>query len=286
MNRHMKSLLPLFLLACSLGAQATATVVNIDFSREPGTSGTNQGPTYNGLAAAPDAPTNTTWNAVVRDDSNSITANNLVDSSGIATTVDILISEGSAAQSIAGGSFSALDQELAAFPNFSDLMSDWVSLNSAAAGALGTATGTISGLASGQFYEIYFYGQGADNTPDDVTDGQNSFFAITSSLGGPIVGTGKQTGYDGTPGGNGVLTEGDEYVKFAAQADGSGNIYFLWQNVIPGNNVVSDSVQNSSNTGSAIGALNGIQIVQVVPEPSSALLALLGAFGLMARRRR
>jgi hypothetical protein len=282
----MKSLLPLFLLACSFGAQATATVVNIDFSREPGTSGTNQGPTYNGLAAAPDAPANTTWNAVVRDDSNSITANNLVDSSGLATTVDILISEGSVAQSIAGGSFSAVDQELAAFPNFSDLMSDWVSLNSAGAGALGTATGTISGLASGQFYEIYFYGQGADNTPDDVTDGQNSFFAITSSLGGPIVGTGKQTGYDGTPGGNGVLTEGDEYVKFAAQADGSGNIYFLWQNVIPGNNVVSDSVQNSTNTGSQIAALNGIQIVQVVPEPSSALLALLGTFGLLARRRR
>lgn len=281
----MKSLLPLFLLACSLGAQATATVVNIDFSREPGTSGTNQGPTYNGLGAAPDAPGNTTWNAVVRDDSNSITANNLVDSSGMATTVDILISEGSVAQSIAGGSFSAVDQELAAFPNFSDLMSDWVSLNSAGAGALGTATGTISGLASGQFYEIYFYGQGADNTPDDVTDGQNSFFAITSSLGGPIVGTGKQTGYDNTPGGNGVLTEGHEYVKFAAQADGSGNIYFLWQNVIPGDNVVSDSVQNSTNTGSQIGALNGIQIA-VVPEPSSALLALLGAFGLMARRRR
>jgi MYXO-CTERM domain-containing protein len=45
-------------------------------------------------------------------------------------------------------------------------------------------------------------------------------------------------------------------------------------------------LDSGGNGSSDYGALNGIQIVSVVPEPSAALLGLLGMVGLFRRRRR
>lgn len=270
----------LLLLATTLSSVASATVVNIDFNRLLGTGLPTD--TYVGLGAAPDSLANTTWNGLSRATSGSgITASGLLNSAGVATSVSINIPPTISQGSTIG------DQELGGAPlTFEDLMFDSISIESAAAGLLVSKSATIAGLAIGGTYEIYFYSQGDDNNGNGGTDGQNGLFAITSSLGGPVIGTAKQTGYDGVPGGNGVFTEGVEYVKFSATANASGEIFFKWENVVPGVNVTTDNVPNNTNNGSRFAVLNGIQIVQVVPEPSSALLALLGAFGLMARRRR
>ena len=268
--------LPLLLLAALSGA-VSATVVNIDFNRLP-VSGipTN---TYVGLGAAPDLPTNTTWNGLNRANSGSgITGTSLLDSAGLVTSVSISIPPVISHGSTVG------DQELGPGDSLLDLMSDNISIDSGAAGTLVSKSGTLAGLVVGGLYDIYFYGQGDDNNASSANDGQNSLFAITSSLGGPVIGTAKQTGYDGVPGGNEILTEGVEYVKFTATANSLGQIFFTWENVVPGVNVTTDLVPNLGNTGSPFASLNGIQIV-AVPEPS---VALLGAFGLLSllRRRR
>jgi hypothetical protein len=270
----------LIFAAASLGSMASASVVNIDFNRLQ--TGGIPTATYVGLGAAPDNPANTTWNGLNRPTSGSgITGTSLLDSAGLVTSVSINIPPTIGQGSAIG------DQELGGVPlTFDDLMFDSISIDSGAAGTLVTKSGTIAGLAVGGTYEIYFYSQGDDNNGNAANDGQNGLFAITSTLGGSVVGTAKQTGYDGVPGGNGILTENVEYVKFSATANSSGEIFFKWENVVPGVNVATDNVPNNTNTGSRFAVLNGIQIVQVVPEPSSALLALLGAFGLMARRRR
>jgi hypothetical protein len=270
----------LLLLATTLGSVASATVVNIDFNRLLGTGFPTN--TYAGLGAAPDNPANTTWNGLNRATSGSgITASGLLNSAGVATSVSINIPPTIGQGSTVG------DQELGGAPlTFQDLMFDSISIDSGAAGLLVSKSATIAGLAIGGTYEIYFYSQGDDNNGNNVNDGQNGLFAITSTLGGSVIGTAKQTGYDGVVGGNGTFTEGVEYVKFSATANASGQIFFKWENVVPGVNVTTDNVPNSTNNGSRFSSLNAIQIVQVVPEPSSALLALLGTFGLLARRRR
>jgi hypothetical protein len=161
------------------------------------------------------------------------------------------------------------------------LMQDYLFLQSTNGLTETSATGTITGLLAGQTYRVFFYGQG-DNMVGSGTAGQNSLFTI----GTDPAGASKQTGYDTTPG----LADSKEYVMFEAVADSTGEIDFLWRNVVPGlpatGNVITDAAPNTSGGGSRFAALNGIQIVQVVPEPSSALLALLGTFGLLARRRR
>lgn len=270
----------LIFVAASLGSMASASVVNIDFNRLLGTGLPTD--TFVGLGAAPDNPANTTWNGLNRATSGSgITGSSLLNSAGLATSVSINIPPTIGQGSAIG------DQELGGAPlTFEDLMFDSISIDSGAAGTLVTKSGTIAGLVIGGTYEIYFYSQGDDNNGSGGNDGQNGLFAITSTLGGSVIGTAKQTGYDGISGGNGILTENVEYVKFSATASSSGEIFFKWENVVPGVNVTTDNVPNSTNNGSRFAVLNGIQIVQVVPEPSSALLALLGAFGLMARRRR
>lgn len=51
-------------------------------------------------------------------------------------------------------------------------------------------------------------------------------------------------------------------------------------------NVATDLAATATGGGARRGALNAIQLVQVVPEPSTALLSALGILGLIVRRRR
>jgi len=269
------------LLAAALShGVASATVVNIDFNRL--LLGGVITDTYVGLAAAPDAPGNTFWNGLNRPVSNlGITATSLRDSAGLVTSVSIDI------PAPIGQGSTASSQELGGpAQTLVDLMSDSIAIESLGAGLLVSKSGTIAGLLAGTAYEIYFYSQGDDNNGNDPNDGQNGLFAITDGLGGPVVGSAKQTGWDGVAGGNGALTEDVEYVKLTATANSLGQIFFKWENVVPGVNVTTDLVPNSSGNGSRFSSLNAIQIVQVVPEPSAALLSLLGAAGLLGRRRR
>lgn len=297
----------LALVALTLSSQGV--VVNFDFNLNTGTNSNigigAAGDTYQGLGAAPDSASNTFWNSVRRSSSNTVSSASglnssltnggpIRDSSGVATNIDVLLSStatlagttGMGHQRSTGG-----QQELGLNSEYEDLMADYLQLNAPgadSAGNLGTINGTINGLVANGIYELYFYGQGATyGLPGSTTSGANSFFAITSTLGGGIVGSGKQTGWDGTSGGNGTLSEDVEYVKFTATANASGEIFFIWQNVMAGVNVATDHATDSTGGPSDLAALNAIQVVSVtVPEPSAFLLTALGAFSLLRRRRR
>ncbi len=299
----MKFLLP-FIFA--LAGNAMGIVVNFDFNLNTGDN-TNigigaAGDTYQGSGAAPDSVGNTFWNSVRRTSSSTVSSasalNNSVanggpirDSTGVATSVDVLLSgtTGVAGTTTIGHQRTVGQQELGASLAYEDLMGDFLQLDAPGTdseGNLGTVNGTINGLMANGVYELYFYGQGAVyGSPGSSTSGANSFFAITGSLGGSIIGSGQQTSWDGTSGGNGSLTPGVEYVKFTATANASGEIFFIWQNVMAGVNVATDLATDSTGGSSDLAALNGIQVVSV-PEPSGMLLGALGLCGLLARRRR
>ncbi|PAW65855.1 MAG: hypothetical protein B9S38_14525 [Verrucomicrobiia bacterium Tous-C4TDCM] len=63
---------------------------------------------------------------------------------------------------------------------------------------------------------------------------------------------------------------------------------FRLREPVPGGtgNVATDLAATATGGGARRGALNAIQLVQVVPEPSTALLSALGILGLIVRRRR
>jgi hypothetical protein len=301
----MKFSLPLVFV--SMAGSCFGVVINFDFNLNNNTDDSNVvADTHVGLAAAPDsAGASAIWNSVRRSSSNGFSSNNFlnthvgatstptVTSTGLATTASVTVTSGGGTGLVnahIGQTQLAAQQELG-LGAYTDLMGDFIVVDSDTGhGTVGTAYGTIEGLAANSAYEIYFYGQGASNSlPGTSGSGQNSLFGILDAfgVGGTLVGSTKQTGYDGTPGGNGTLTENVEFVKFAVQTNASGQIFFVWQNVVsgPGGNVTTDNVPNGVNAGSRAGALNAIQIVSV-PEPSTTLLGGLGMLALLARRCR
>jgi hypothetical protein len=299
----MKFLLP---LVFALAGNAMGTVVNFDFNLNTGDNSNigagAAGDTYQGWGAAPDSVGNTFWNSVRRTSSSAVSSasglnNNVTnggpirDSTGVASSVDVLLSgtTGVAGTTTIGQQRTVGQQELGASLAYEDLMGDFLQLDAPgtdADGNLGTVNGTINGLTANGVYDLYFYGQGAVyGSPGSTTSGANSFFAITSSLGGPIVGSGQQTSWDGTNGGDGSLAPGVEYVKFTATANTSGEIFFIWQNVRAGVNVATDLATDGSGGASDLAAFNALQVVSV-PEPSAMLLGALGFCGLLVRRHR
>lgn len=268
----MKVLLPSLLALAAMSGIASATVVNIDFGTSTGSN------VYSGLAGAPDPAGGgtATWNPLAFvAGTNSSGA--LQDSTNAATGIQLSMSGVTASTLISGS-------EAEVSGGFLSLMRDYVYVDSANSTTVGTASGTFTGLVVGGTYDIYFYGQGqflSTTTGGGGLRGQNSYFEIG--------GSGQQTGWDGVVGGNGALAVNVEFVKFTVvAADGGvlgGVVNFDLENVVAGSNVVTDLVTHPVG-GSRRGVLNAIQLVHVVPEPSSALLGLLGTFGLLARRRR
>jgi hypothetical protein len=250
---------PLFaaLVLCPL---SWAQVINIDFddSALPAT--------FTGPAAAPDpAGATAIWNGLTRSGNGLISASNLVDSLGNSSGVALVIDVNDSFSSVGG------EQELGAADEFASLMADYVFLAALTNAEVLTRTGTIAGLNPGGLYDVYFYGQG-DNFSLPGSPGQNTLFTIGSLS--------QQTSWDGFAGGDGVLAEGIEYVKFTVNASGGGEVAFSYANVVagPGGNVATDL----DGSASRYAAINAIQIV-AVPEPS---VVLLGALGLLAFRRR
>lgn len=228
--------------------------------------------TPSGLAAAPDSAGSAAyWNAVHRDGTkDKVESIPLLDSAGQGTSVALSLGVNGAFDSAGLG-----DQEGGAGGAYGALMSDYMFLDAGGAGLVSTMSGTLSGLAASNFYDLYFYGQG-DKFTGNIYRGQNTLFTIG--------GTSKQTGWDGTPGGNGSLNEGVEYVKFTVQADADGKINFTWSNVVGGVNVLADADGHSTRYA----AFNGLQVAHnpdAVPEPAAALLGALGVLGLLRRRR-
>lgn len=272
----MKFLPPSLLALAAMSGIASATVVNIDFGASPTTN------VFSGLAAAADPAggATATWNPLVQvaGTASSLALNDSTNNStGIGFTVSGIqgtVSQAPAENEQGGG--------------YASLMRDYIRIDGVTGGTVVSTTGTFTGLVVGGSYELYFYGQGENMGPSgsgSLLRGQNSLFTVD--------GTSKQTSWDGFAGGNGILTEGVEYVKFTTIADINGEIDFSWANVVATGatpNVAVDLAPNAatppSNTASRYGVLNAIQLVHVVPEPSSALLGLLGVFGLLARRRR
>lgn len=243
---------------------APAAVINIDF-----TAGTAP-LTCSGLAAAADpAGSSAYWNAVARDGTKDRVAPvPLYDSTG--TQISALLSLG------LSGSHASVNGDLERSGGYDALMSDYLFLNSGSSTAVTTASGTLTGLLANTSYELYFYGQG-DKFTGNIFRGQNTLFTVD--------GISKQTSWDGVSGGDGLLVEGVEYVKFLTTTDAQGTIHFEWSNVVAGVNVAVDADGSSSRYA----AFNALQIVEAplaVPEPSSALLAALAGGLLCLRRRR
>ncbi len=266
--------LPAILTLTAMTGLASASVVNIDFNSPTSA-------TYVGLAAAPDLAggATATWNPLTSIAGSGTSAGTaLKDSTNVATGIGFSLSGLNPVT--ATSSSATTEAERGAGAAYLSLMRDGVNVESANSNTVATAAGSFTGLVVGATYDIYFYGQGVTMSTTAGSGGfrgQNSYFEVN--------GVGKQTGWDGFVGGNGLLVEGIEYVKFTAVAIG-GVINFDFENVVPGGNVVTDQAPTTSGGGARRGVLNAIQLVQVVPEPSTALLSALGILGLIARRRR
>jgi MYXO-CTERM domain-containing protein len=271
-------LFPLAIAAAfAIPSLATATVVNIDFA-----TATSGG--YTGFGAAENVAGNTTWNTAsyAAGSGGSITMSDLVDSTSAGTSVDFNLTGIQGSQNPSG--------QMERSGGYSGMMRDYVRVDGLTAGLVATANGSFSNLVVGASYDLYFYGQGENfNAGASLLRGQNTLFTVN--------GISKQTSWDGTALGDGLLVEGIEYVKFTVVAVnngfGDGVINFSFSNVVATGstpNVATDFAPNQNiapaNTASRYGALNGVQLVSVVPEASSALLGILGMGGLLLRRRR
>ena len=200
-----------------------------------------------------------------------ITASNLTDSDGDSTGIGIELGINGSYLELAG------QQEMGGIPRtYEDLMSDYVFLSSPTNTQVVSKSGRIFGLDPSKLYDVYLYAQG-DDFNVDFSPGQNALFTIN--------GLSKQTSWDGVEGGNGLLVEGIEYVRYSVAASALGEIAFTYANVVsgPGGNVVTDL----DGINSRFAGINGIQIVDValVPEPSVVLLGGVGLLGLLRRRR-
>jgi MYXO-CTERM domain-containing protein len=282
-------LLPLVFGIFAAPGLASAAVVNIDFNFRDSNDPDPAPYTYSGQAAAPDLLSNTLWNSVRRSGSSAGFSsasglNNppLKDSSGADTGISVIVPNesngGYAANASLGHGRSVGDQEVGTSGVWQNLMGDFLQLEGPAPAsgdpiAVVTAYGFIAGLDVGSSYEIYFYAQG-DNRD------QNSSFAITDGFGAgsPVIGSPEQTGWSSGTSTDGAWQEGMEYVKLTGEADSSGRINFSWSNVV--------GAGDNGGANSRFAVLNAMQIVAVVPEPSTALLGMLGVAGLFLRRRR
>ena len=182
----------LTLAVASLSYTASAATVNIDFN----STQNGGGPTYSGLAVAPDtAGAGAQWNGF----SNNSFANipnlggtNLLDSTGVATTIDLTVGTH-------GGGYSGSGNAL---------LNDYLYLQSG-----GTSSSfTLSGLSASEKYDVYIYSTG------DVS-GQGGAFSF-----GATTLTTSANPRDGT---NFIL--GNNYVVFnGVTPDGTGSATFNW----------------------------------------------------------
>ena len=183
--KYTSKMLAMLCVSLLVAATAQAAIVNVDIQATGGT-------TYVGLAAAPDAAGNTTWNAMEGDSMSNLTA-----SDGSSTTIGVTLSNHT-------------ERFNQTYSGNNALTRDAVDVENTGVGNFG-----INGLSANTSYDIYLYTMclngGANNWGDtDYTIGSTTEMAIS---------TGAPTATDGTG-----WTEGNQYVKITAVSDASGNI--------------------------------------------------------------
>lgn len=251
-------------LLLAFSGPLAAQSLNIDFDKD------STSLVYQGLAAAPDLAGNAAiWNSVYGSGTSTISKSNLIDSTGQSTDVGISLGingsyVGAPGQQENGGVGLA----------YQSLMSDYVFLSATTNTEVLTKNGLITGLDPLKLYDIYLYAQG-DNFEGQYSDGQNALITLN--------GISKQTSWDGVPGGDGLLVEGIEYVRFRVSPNATGEVSFTYENVVTGVNALSDL----DGLNSRFAVINGLQIVDLslVPEPSTALLGAASLLVVLRRRR-
>ena len=226
-----------------------AEVINVDFNRFSSSAAF----TYSGQGAVPDAAANTIWNATA---GGMPTPSGLLDSTGAATSVGLAIGAPSAFSSFQR---STRDHEIT---THTELFEDYV-FSRGSYGVADLQTSTINGLIPGNSYDLYIYGQGDDF--EGFNGGQNVGVRIGTDV--------RHTSYDGVPGGDGLLVEDIEYVKFTGiVADADGIITFEHFNPGVGIHGTDPAFADSStgsfdldNNNSTVHAINGLQIVGDFP---------------------
>ena len=188
----MKKLVFTAIVLSALSYSGHSQTVNVDFNRRD-TSTNVTSPTYAGLGAAPDAPTNTFWNGFAAvDSSNMVPPSQYFASDGSATTFTLALGTGFFAGD--AGSSSAAP----------DLMRDYFNT------AFAPRSVAIGGLTPNGQYDLYLYGGG---------DGRRGYFTVNGLTQETIFGNASTT----------TLTLGEDYVFFpAVTADSSGAINFTW----------------------------------------------------------
>ena len=156
----------------------------------------------------------------------------------------------------------------------------------------GAGTATISGLVSGQLYNIYLYTFGDGTRPGNNGDllpnynvngttyyvptlgvGPSTFNATSTTVGGPFSGFVQGTTYNAN------------FNTATANASDFGN-YIVIQNVAATGGILT--ISGGVDSTSFRSPLNGIELVAVVPEPTTLALSVAGLamLGLIRRRNK
>lgn len=243
MGTMTKSVLTVVLTVVLLSHVSYGSIININFNGAlSGTYGTGTGQL---LAPAP--YTGSTWNSSGTG-GNSFTLNNLTDSDGVSTIVDLSLSGARTATSTP------------ATNSYMDVLSTFRFDNSTS----GPTVITLSDLTAGVLYDVHFILQGNGNEGGTVTMTSGSTLIPT-----PAVSLGD---FGRTAGQGGPATSYIEGRNYASQSF-----------ISDGTDATFDLTGNVSTPG--LMTIAGIQIVEI-PEPAS--LVLLGGMGalLIARRNR
>lgn len=248
------STLPILLIAYLPGVLSAAIVVNADFSRDTNVlaalnPSSNPAPVlYTSTGPAPDA--GTTWNDLkiaLAADGDSATDPSI---DNPITFTNLNSSTGTATTidiQLTSGFYRSFNGTATSSTAVTALQNDRVF--GSGADALSTAVLTVQGLNNAYTYDLYIINSGGFTT-------QYTIGATSLNATGNI--------YDG------VWTNGGEYRYFEGITPTSGEI------------AITLFELNANNAAS----IAGLQIVEVVPEPSTALLLLGSVLGLTVNRRR
>lgn len=254
-----------------LGSAAHAQfVLNYD---APGFYGAN----YVGLGAAPDNAANTYWNALPGSGGTTGSPfSDLLSDGATSTSITLTLSSYNTYNNGSGSPNTPVTGLLAPFII-----------------AAGTSTGTLNNIPNGT-YDLYLYGANwpdADRAASFTVNGStqstlginwnvanHTYNESTFVQGGSF----NNAGAGGAVGPNAVA--GANYVEFANLTVSSGSLMFSWTaNPIDRPGGLSNQDYSGIN---GEGDFNGLQLVQVVPEPSTVALGGLGLLGFLGSRKR
>ena len=234
----MKTTVKIPLILATFTTTSPGVILNIDWGKGPGGSGSGDSAIYTGAAAI--GSPGDFWNTTDPESNIFSELENIADVTGASTSVDVVWSDELQSSVNAGAiEFGSTGHNA--------LMEDYGFTFPGT-----TASVTISELDPNLDYVLYLYG-----VPDGAS--QDTTFAVTGANEGP------QTVTAGNNADDNGLANPDDYVVFTGNTGPSGTITY-------------------TQTGSSFSGSNGLQL-EVVPEPSSALLVGLASLALLRRSR-